>query len=77
MANQLLYLEIIRTLSEHDDMPIEMLALKIRITPSNVLPYLQKLEQIHVVKLDHSRKRVRLSQPAHVPTMTELYSLAG
>ena len=77
MSYQLLYLDVIRTLSEREEMPVEMLALKTGTTSSTVTELLEKLQQIHVVELDTDKKNVKLSNPQIVPTMTEFYALAG
>ncbi len=78
MSNQLHFLNIIRILSAYGDpMPVELLALKSQLAPSGIVPLLRKLEQIKVVKLDLEAKRVSLLKPDEIPTMSDLYSLAG
>jgi DNA-binding IclR family transcriptional regulator len=77
MSYQLLYLDIIRLLNEREEMPIEMIALKTGTTSSTVTELLEKLEQIHVVKLDNEKKNVKLAGPSSIPTMSEFYALAG
>ena len=77
MSYQSLYLDVIRALSEREQMPVEMLALKTGTTSSTVTELLEKLQQIHVVELDTDKKNVKLSNPQIVPTMTEFYALAG
>ena len=77
MSYQLIYTDIIRILSERDETPVEMLALKTGSTSTDIIGFLQKLEKIHVVQLLDDKKKVRISNPHKIPTMTELYALAG
>jgi hypothetical protein len=77
MNPQLLYLTIIRVLIERQEMPVEMLSLKIGFPTSIVLESLEKLERINAVKLDNEKRNVSLCDPGSIPSMNQFYTLAS
>ncbi|HEY9049304.1 MAG TPA: hypothetical protein VIN08_25555 [Ohtaekwangia sp.] len=77
MNVQPLYLTIVRILSEREQMPVEMLAIKTGNTKTGMLDSLHKMEKLKIVKLDPAEKSVCLTDPGSIPSMRQIYALAG